>query len=79
MKEKIPLSTVGERLSRRLNYPVGMNHLAVLIHGWRKKHPDQAPNFSTLYERKKNDGYAWLTPLETAFLGHYAGYDLSEN
>ena len=78
MKEKIPLTEVTERLGRRLNYHVGMNHLAVLIHGWRKKHPDQAPSFEALRQRKIKDGWPWLTPAETAFLSAYAGYDLTK-
>ena len=75
---KIPMTEVCKRLSRAINAPVGMNHLAVLMHGWTKKHPDEAPAFSTLSMRKKKDGYAWLKPPELQFLGRYAGYDLSE-
>lgn len=74
---KIPLTTVAERLGRAMNYTIGMNHLAVLIHGWAKRHPDEAPTFSTLSMRKKKDGEAWLSRRELSDLSRYAGYDLS--
>lgn len=74
---KIPLTTVAERLGRAMDYTIGMNHLAVLIHGWGKRHPDEAPTFSTLSMRKKKDGEAWLSRRELSDLSRYAGYDLS--
>ena len=77
--KKIPLTTLVLRLGTAMNYPIGMNHLAVLIHGWMKRHPDQAPLFSTLSMRKRKDGYPWLTEKETAFLSRYAGYDLTKD
>ena len=76
---KIPLTTLLERLSTAMNYPLGMNHLAVLIHGWMKKHPEQAPLFSTLSMRKRKDGYPWLNEQETRFFSEYAGYDLTKD
>jgi len=78
MKEekKIPLTEIAKRLGRAMHYPIGMNHVAVLMHGWAKKHPEQAPTFSTLSMRKKKDGFAWLKPEEIVFLSAYAGYDL---
>ena len=75
---KIPLTELAMRLGKRMNYPIGMNHLAVLIHGWRKKRPREAPEFHVLSVRKRRDGYVWLTPRETADLSRYAGYDLSK-
>ena len=77
--KKIPFTTLIERLEKALNYPVGMNHLAILIHGWSKRHPEQAPLFSTLSMRKRKDGYPWLTETETHFLSRYAGYDLTKD
>ena len=75
---KIPLTELAMRLGKRMNYPIGMNHLAVLIHGWRKKRPKEAPAHGTLRERKRKDGYPWLTPREVEDLSAYAGYDLTQ-
>ena len=73
---KIPLTTVMERLSEAVGWEVRPKHIAVLIHGWRKKKPHEAPSVATLYERKKKDGFAWLTRQETADLSRYAGYEI---
>ena len=78
-ESKIPLSEVLERLSVAAKYPFGMNHLAVLIHCWAKKFPEQAPGYNALFQRKKADGYGWLTPRELSDFGSYAGYDLSKS
>ena len=75
---KIPLTTLLERLSTAMNYPLGMNHLAVLIHGWMKKRPLEAPTVTTMRVRKKREGFAWLSPSETADFSRYAGYDLTK-
>ena len=74
---KIPLSEVCKRLGKAMNYTVGMNHIAILMHGWQKRRPDEAPTFSTLSMRKKNDGEAWLSQRELTALSSYAGYDLT--
>ena len=76
-ENKIPLTDLALRLGQRLNYPIGMNHLAVLIHCWRKRHPDEAPSHSVLHERKKADGFAWFTPYELQAFSRYEGYDLN--
>ena len=76
-EKKISLEVVLERLQVAGNYPFGMNHLAVLIHCWRKRHPDEAPSHSVLYERKKADGFAWFTPYELQAFSRYEGYDLN--
>ena len=78
-EKKIPASTLIKRLSQRLHYPVTNAHLAVLVHGWSKKHPTQAPLFSTLRVRKKREGYLWFNPQEVRDLSVYAGYDLTED
>ena len=77
VENKIPQILLIERLSKRLNYPITNAHFAVLMHGWTKKRPDQAPPFSTLAMRKKKDGFTWLTTREVEDLSRYAGYDLS--
>ena len=77
--KKIPLDILIERLGKRLDYPVTNAHLAVLIHGWHKKHPDQAPCFETLRIRKKRDGVTWFTQQEVRDLSDYAGYDLTSD
>ena len=76
---KIPLSEVTARLAKATGFDFRTNHLAVLIHCWTKKHPDQAPGVSTLAMRKRKDGYAWLRQSEIVDLGRYAGYDISKN
>ena len=76
---KIPITTVLERLSKAVHYPLGMNHFAVLMHGWEKKHPDQAPPYHTLFQRKRLAGCTWLTRQEVADLGRYAGYNLLDD
>ena len=78
-EKKIPLTDIVERFRKATKYDFQMNHLAVLVHGWRKKHPDQAPSVSALFERKKTDGFAWLSSSEAAFLGAYAGYPITKN
>ena len=81
MKEekKIPLTSIAEALGKAMDYPIGMNHLAVLMHVWMKRHPDEAPTFSTLRMRKKKDGYPWLRSEELALLERYAGYPIAQN
>ena len=81
MKEekKIPLTSIAEALGKAMNYPIGMNHLAVLMHVWMKRRPDEAPCFGTLRIRKQRDGYAWLKSEELALLERYAGYPIAEN
>ena len=78
MKEtnKIPFTVICERLSKALGYDFRLSHLAVLMHGWRKKHPDEATEFSTLRMRKKKDGEPWLTTQEAQLLSLYAGYKI---
>jgi len=73
---KIPFSVLVERLSAQVGAPLGMNHLAVLMHGWRKKYPGQAPEFHTLRMRKVKDGFPWLSYSEALLLEQYAGYKL---
>ena len=76
-ENKIPLNTICERFAKRLNYNFITAHLAVLMHCWRNKHPDEAPSFDRLKHRKFNDGYAWLNPRELTDLSRYAGYDVT--
>ena len=78
-ESKIPQQLLIERLSRKLNYPIGVNHFAVLVHAWMKKYPDATPEVGTLRARKCNDGYLWFKPDEVAALSHYAGYDLTQD
>lgn len=73
---KIPLSLIRERLSKAIDYPLGNNHIAVLVHGWMRRHPEQAPDVSTLRKRKNKDGFTWLTHREAIDLAHYAGYKI---
>ena len=75
--KKIFQAVLIKRLSKRLNYPLGVNHFAVLMSGWMKKKPDQAPSVATLRVRKNRDGHVWLKPSEVADLSVYAGYDLT--
>ena len=75
-EKKIPMTSLVERLGVALEYPIGMNHLAVLIHGWTKNHPEQAPTYATLRIRKHRDGFAWLKADEVQNLSKYAGYKL---
>ena len=75
--KKISQSVLIERLGKKMQYPIGVNHFAVLMSGWIKKRPDQAPDISTLRVRKTRDGYVWLKPSEVADLSKYAGYDLT--
>ena len=77
-EKKLALSVLLERLSKAMVYPLGMNHLAVLLHGWMKRRPDEAPTVATMRVRKQRDGFAWLTPKETADFSRYAGYDLTK-
>ena len=74
--KKIYQSELISRLRRALKYPIGVNHFAVLMHGWMKKHPDTAPNVHTLFVRKRTDGELWLRAEEVDDLSSYAGYDL---
>ena len=74
---KIPLTEIAERLGKAMNYTIGMNHMAVLIHGWQKHRPDEATTFEVLRSRKQRDGFAWLDTDEVQKLSHYAGYDLT--
>ena len=76
-ENKISQAVLIERLGKRLNYPIGVNHFAVLMSGWMKKRPEQAPDVATLRVRKNREGYVWLKPSEVADLSVYAGYDLS--
>ena len=77
--QKIPQSVLIQRLAKRLNYPVTIAHFAVLMHGWAKQHPEQAPLVGTLRMRKHNDGFLWFKPPEVADLSLYAGYDLTSD
>lgn len=76
--DKVPLDEVVARFGRVLQYPFGRNHLAVLMHGWAKKHPEQAPSFAALSMRKRKDGFPWLNKRELTDLGRYAGYDITQ-
>ena len=77
--KKISQAVLIERLSKKLHYPIGVNHFAVLMSGWMKKRPEQAPDVSTLRVRKNREGYVWLKPSEVADLSTYAGYDLTRD
>ena len=78
-ENKISQDQLIRRLSKRMKYPIGVNHFAVLIHGWLKKKPDQAPDVSTMRVRKSRDGYLWFNPREVEDLSRYAGYDLTRD
>ena len=78
-ENKIPLTSIAEALGKAMDYPFGMNHLAVLMHVWMKRRPDEAPSFETLRVRKQRDGYSWLKSDELALFERYAGYPISEN
>ena len=75
-QNKIFFSTIMQRLSQQVGFEVRPNRLAVLIHGWMKKHPEQAPSYNTLFARKKKDGQPWLSRQETDNLARYAGYQI---
>ena len=75
--KKISQAVLIERLGKKMHYPIGVNHFAVLMSGWMKKRPDQAPDVATLRVRKNRDGYVWLKLSEVADLSVYAGYDLT--
>ena len=76
-ENKISQAVLIERLGNKMHYPIRVNHFAVLMSGWMKKRPDQAPDVATLRVRKNRDGYVWLKPSEVADLSTYAGYDLT--
>ena len=76
---KIPQTLLIARLAQRLNYPVTAAHFAVLVHGWMKRQPGQAPLVATLRSRKKREGFLWFNPQEVRDLSVYAGYDLTED
>ena len=76
-ENKISQAVLIERLGNKMRYPIRENHFAVLMSGWMKKKPDQAPDVATLRVRKNRDGYVWLKPSEVADLSTYAGYDLT--
>ena len=78
-EKKISQAVLIERLSKKLRYPIGVNHFAVLMSGWMKKRPEQAPDVATLRVRKNRDGHVWLKPTEVADLSTYAGYDLTRD
>ena len=78
-EKKIAQAVLIERLGKRLNYPITNAHFAVLVHGWSRKHPEQAPLFATLRNRKKREGYLWFSPNEVRNLSAYAGYDLTHD
>lgn len=77
--KKISQAVLIERLGKKIHYPIGVNHFAVLMHGWIKKRPEQAPDITTLRVRKNREGYVWLKPSEVADLSVYAGYDLTRD
>ena len=81
MKEnnKITQDVLIERLGKRLDYPVTNAHFAVLVHGWAKKHPEQAPSIHTRIARKRVSGELWFTLGEVIRLSAYAGYDLTKD
>ena len=78
-EKKIPMTVLIERLGKRLHYPVTYAHFGVLMHGWGKHRPDEAPEFSTLRYRKRRDGFLWFTAQEVVNLSRYAGYDLTSD
>ena len=78
-ENKISQDLLIRRLSQRMNYPIGINHFAVLIHGWMRRKPMEAPDVTTLRVRKNRDHYLWFTPREVEALSAYAGYDLTRD
>lgn len=78
-EKKIPQAVLIERLSKKMNYPIGVNHFAVLLHGWMKRRPMEAPDVTTLRVRKNREHYLWFNPREVADLSKYAGYDLTRD
>ena len=76
-EKKTTQAVLMERLTGKLDYPIGVNHFAVLLHGWMRKHPKDAPTIQTLSARKRKDGFVWLSPREVTSLSAYAGYDLT--
>ena len=78
-ENKTSAKTIIDRLGKRLDYPITNAHLATLVHCWTKRHPDQAPSFSTLRQRKSTDGFLWFRPQEVKDLSDYAGYDLTKD
>ena len=74
-KNDLPLETVALRLGMAIRYDVGMNGLAVMLHGWIRS--TGCLSYGTLRVRKARDGQAWLSPSELDSLSRYVGYDLS--
>lgn len=78
-EKKIPQAVLIERLSKKMNYPIRVNHFAVLVHGWMKRRPREAPDVTTLRVRRNRSGYLWFNPREVEDLSAYAGYDLTRD
>ena len=77
-EKKISFWEITRRLSEVTGYTYTIGNIAVLMHGWTKKHPEQAPGVARLRVRKLRDGYGWLNPSELAHFSAYVGYDLTE-
>ena len=75
--KKISFKEIVRRLGDAADYTYTIGDIAVLMHGWTKKHPEQAPGVAKLRVRRMRDGYGWLSPSELAHFSVYVGYDLT--
>jgi hypothetical protein len=76
-KNAILLTTLAARLERAIHCDVGMQGLKILLYGWRMKY--HLIEDHTFYDRKKEDGEAWLSLGEARSFSQYAGYDLTQD
>ncbi|MBQ9603606.1 MAG: hypothetical protein IJR42_07385 [Paludibacteraceae bacterium] len=74
-KNAILLTTLAARLEKAIHCDVGMQGLKILLYGWRRKY--HLIEDHTFYDRRKEDGEAYLTDLEARSFSQYAGYDLT--
>ena len=59
MMQRIPLTTLAERLDKALGTPVGMKGLNILLYGW-KKHRKYGTRYCDAYDQASAKG-EWLT------------------
>ena len=75
--KKISFREIAVRLGEAADYTYTLDDVAILMYGWTKKHPDQAPGVQKLNVRRHRNGFRWLNPSELAHFSAYVGYDLT--
>ena len=73
----ITLTTLAARLEKAIHKDVGMQGLKILLYGWKMKY--HLIEDHTFYNRKLEDGEAWLSFSEAFYFSQYAGYDLTHD